>query len=211
MLKSRILLTGGSGLLAHYLRGEFDFDAPPSSVLDITKFETIKGQYDLIIHCAAYTDVVKAEKEPSKCFNVNVIGTLNMLNAFPGVPFVYISSEYANNPVNFYSWTKLAGELSVIASRRRHLIIRTLFKPVPFPFDKAFGDQWTQGDEITIIAPLIAGAIIAWNDIWMRRSSETIYIGTGRKRIIDIARKSNPNVGECSVDDIKDVVLPKDY
>jgi len=210
-MQSRRLLTGGSGLLGQYLQKYIECYAPSHDELDITNPKTLKGDFDLIISCAAYTDVPRAEKEARKCLDINVSGTINLLNAYPNTPIAYISSEYAKNPVNMYAYSKKLSEDIIMLSKRPFLIIRTLFKPVPFPFKKAFVDQWTQGDEITVIAPMIAKAIAAWKDIWNMRTSELIYAGTGRKRIIDIARKSNPNVKECSVDDIKDVVLPKDY
>lgn len=205
MQKSKILLTGGHGLLGQELQKHLSCYAPSSQELDITKpFK--KKEYDLVIHSAAYTDVVKAEVERFKCYHINVFGTFALLKSYYDTPFVYISSEYAKNPVNYYSKTKLAGEVVVQAIASSYLIIRTLFKPVPFPHDKAFIDQYTQGDSIDVIAPLIAKAIKRWDKI-----SKTIYIGTGRKTIYDIAKKSNPKVGKMSIKDIKDVVLPNDY
>lgn len=208
----KTLLTGGSGLLGQELQKYIDCYAPSSKKLDITKRKTLKGEYDFIIHCAAYTDVVRAEKEPSKCLDINVRGILNLLYAFPDVPFVYISSEYAKNPVNFYSHTKrLAEEIIELAGEGYYgipyFIIRTLFKPNPFPYKKAFSDQWTCGDEVNIIAPLIAKKIKKWDKVHIN----SIYVGTGRKRIIDIACKSNPNIKPCSIKDVKGVKLPSDY
>lgn len=199
------LLLGGSGLLGGYLKNLIKCAAPTHKEFDITK-PRYSTKWNLIINSAAYTDVVKAETDRKKCWDINVQGTISLLNTFQNVPFVYISSEYAHNPVNYYSKTKLAGEIAVKALASKYLIIRTLFKPVPFPYDKAFVDQFTMGDEVTIIAPLIAEAINNWDG-----ESKTIYIGTGRKRIIDIARKSRPNVKECSIKDVKGVVLPSDY
>jgi len=161
----------------------------------------------LIIHAAAFTDVVRAETERDACFDVNVQGTINLARAYKDVPFVFISSEYAHNPVNYYSLTKWLGELVVNEICERALIIRTLFKPVPFPYEKAFIDQYTQGDEVGIIAPLIKEAILNWYG----GESELQYIGTGKKTIYDIAIKSRPDIKPCSIDDIKSVNLPFTY
>ena len=69
---SKILLTGGSGLLGKELRKYLEVDAPSHKKMDITKPIQTKRHYDLVIHAAAYTDVVKAEKERRLCFDVNV-------------------------------------------------------------------------------------------------------------------------------------------
>lgn len=197
----RVLLTGSSGLLGRHLT--VDSDRPTHQELDITK-PVIPNKYDLIIHCAAYTDVEKAEVERYQCFNVNVLGTLNLLLAYPNTPFVYISSEYADKPVNFYSRTKRMAEELVLA-HPSFLIIRTLFKERPWKYDKAFIDQFTTGDYVDVIAPLIEKEILKWD-----RKSKMIYVGTGRKRIYDLAKKSKPDVGIMSIRDVK-VKLPADY
>src|SRR5216683_7353929 len=121
----KILITGGSGLLGKHLipflkiqDGDGNLfprvliDAPTSKELNIVG-HVIPGDYDLIIHAAAYTDVVGAQTNKGECFDVNVLGTINLARAYKDVPFVFISSEYAHNPVNFYSLTKWLGELAV--------------------------------------------------------------------------------------------------
>ena len=204
----KTLLLGGNGTLGTELQDYLRCFAPTSEEFDITKKITKPNPYiDLVIHCAAYTDVTKAENERKDCYDVNVQGTVNLLRGF-NVPFVYISTEYAKSPVNYYSETKLAGETAVKALAKNYLIIRTLFKAVPYPYDKAFTDKWTNGDEVTTIAPLVAKKIMDWlkNDL----SSQTVNIGTGRKSFYQIAVKSKPNIKKCSINDIKDVVLPTD-
>lgn len=210
--KMNILLTGGSGLLGQHLK--IEADRPTHREMEITEpiiyqkdpISGMKKEYDLIIHAAAYTDVEKAETDRMKCFNTNVGGTLNLLTSFPSSPFVYISSEYANNPVNFYSKTKRWAE-ELVEMCPHYLIIRTLFKESPWKYDYAFEDAWTQGDTVEIIAPLIEKVITEWS----RKDSRIVYIGTGRKRIIDIARKTKPNVKSNLTTDIKAVKIPQDY
>jgi dTDP-4-dehydrorhamnose reductase len=215
----RILLTGGSGLLGTNLikllkqqDGDgnlfprIEIDAPSRLELDITQ-TIIPQDYDLIIHSAAYTDVVKAETEVKECIQTNVIGTLNLAKAYEKTRFVYISSEYAHDPVNYYSLSKYLGELVVNEITEKCLIIRTLFKPTPFPWSKAFTDQYTQGDYVDVIAPLIVEKILNWYG----SESELCYIGTGRKTIYDLAKQTKPDVREGSVDDVTSVRLPKDY
>ena len=198
----KILLTGGNGLLGQELKKHIRCYAPSHKEFDITK-NIIFTSYDLIIHAAAYTDVQKAETEKLECFNTNVYGTLHLLNNFPKTPFVYISSDYAHKPVNFYSLTKSLAE-QLVMTHPNYLIIRTLFKPNPYPFDKAFVDQYTQGDYVDVIAPLIAQEIINWN-----KKSKLIYIGTGRKTMYELALKTRAVDGN-SVKDMK-IKIPCDY
>jgi len=66
-------------------------------------------------------------------------------------------------------------------------------------------DQFTTGDYVDVIAPLVAKEIENWD-----KKSKTIYVGTGRKTIFDLAKQTR-DVTPNSVDDITDVKLPKDY
>lgn len=210
----KILLTGGSGLLGRELAKYLKFEAPTHQELDITNEESVKNfanqpardskSIDLVVHCAAYTNVAKAEHDKVSCFEVNVVGTYNLLKAFPSARFVYISSEYAKNPVNYYSRTKKWGEEMVTRFSHNSLIIRTLFKKNPFEYEEAFFDQYTGGDYIDVIAPMIAKEII-------RDISGTIYVGTGRKTMFELARRTKPEIKGISVKDLKSVILPEDY
>lgn len=199
--ENRILLTGGSGLLGKHLK--INADRPSHQELDITKDIPVK-KYDLVIHAAAYTNVEKAETDEINCFRVNVMGTLKLLKAYPSTPFVYISSEYAYKPVNFYSTTKAMAE-ELVELHPRHLIIRTLFKPRPWKYPKAFIDQYTMGDYVDVIAPLIEKTIEEWDG-----KNKMIYVGTGRKTIYSLARQTR-DVEPISVNDIKGVKIPNDY
>lgn len=201
----KILLVGGNGRFGTEFQKLIKVHAPSKKTLDITKPIKKPKRFELIVHAAAYTDVTGAEKETEACYNINVRGTKNLLNAYPNTPFVYISSEYAANPVNYYSETKKLAE-RFVSEHPQHLIIRTLFKSRPFPFDKAFYDQFTMGDYVDVIAKLILKEIINWN-----LKSKLVYVGTGRKTIYDLAIKTKPDCERISVKSITDVVIPKDY
>lgn len=204
-----ILLTGGSGLLGRYLK--IEADRPSHEDFDITNLKPPFKEYEAIIHCAAYTDVQKSELEKQKCFDINVTGTLNLLETYPGVPIVYISSEYAAYPNNFYSWTKKwAEDLIRLRPKGSYLILRTLFKATPWPFEKAFVDQWTQGDYVDVIAPLIDEAIKRFFQGNLLRGREANYIGTGRKTIYQLARRTKPDVIPNSIKDME-ISIPADY
>lgn len=100
---------------------------------------------DVCVHCAAYTDVDKAESEPQKAFLVNREGTLNILESInKDCLFTYISTDYVfdgskdtayteadiPNPLNIYGKSKLEGE-RLVSHFNRYIILRTswLFGP----------------------------------------------------------------------------------
>ena len=211
----KILLTGGSGLLGRHLipllkdRG-FTVCAPDHSNLDIITFiHPLPESVDLIIHCAGYTDVDRAEKEKVRCFEANAIGTWNLIKRNRQIPFVYISSEFAQNPVNFYSYTKFTGEEIVKNMAEKYLIIRTLFKSRPFTHPKAFIDQFTRGDYVDVIAPLIVKCI--FDEGFMGEIyAPFVHVGTRRKTMFDLAKQTKPDVLPMSIKEME-VARPADY
>lgn len=94
-----------------------------------------------IVHCAAYTNVDKAETEPEVCAAVNAMGTLHMVRAAlsVGAKMVYISTDYVfpgtgekpfevddpYGPKNVYGVSKVQGEDAVRSLMTRYFILRT--------------------------------------------------------------------------------------
>ena len=136
----KYLITGGSGQLGYDIirelknRDRFDFLAPNCSEMDITDIKSVEDvilnyKPDVIFHCAAYTAVDKAEDDRDTCYEVNVNGTKNIVDAAKMVnaKVVYISTDYVfdgtkdgiydvnydTNPINYYGYTKLEGEKEV--------------------------------------------------------------------------------------------------
>lgn len=83
-------------------------------------------QPDVLIHAAAMTDVDACEANGERALFVNLRGTANVLDAFRGHFFVYLSTDHVfdgkrgpyseaarPNPVNFYGLTKYAAEMLV--------------------------------------------------------------------------------------------------
>ena len=116
--------------------------------MDITDKELVKKTVselkpDVIVHCAAWTNVDGAE-EPDKLAvvrAVNVDGTKNLAEAARDVDakFVYISTDYVFNgegtkpwqpddknyaPINVYGQSKLDGELEVAKALDKYFIVR---------------------------------------------------------------------------------------
>jgi len=221
MTTKKILITGGSGALGSNLQKLIKCFAPNSKELDITDLQkcikAVKAyDPDIVIHCAAWTDVAGAETHQQQCWKVNVIGTENLVKAAGGRRFVYISTEYVfdgekgnytendiPHPVNFYSLTKLIGE-AIVNQYPKTLTIRTAFKKDgPWPYAKAFTDQWMSADFASERAPDIVKASL------MTSLTGIIHISGKRKTIYDLARKASPSVGKMSINDLT-VRLPRD-
>lgn len=208
-MQNKILITGGTGRLATELKKHLDGHYVGSKDLDFTK-KIAKKDYDLVLHIGAYTDVRKAEfEDKEKCFNVNVYGTFNLVQEYKDTPFIYISTEFAKYPYCVYALTKKLGE-EIVKTHPRYLILRTLFKPNPWPFPFAYIDQYTQGDYVDIIAELLAKRILEWD----RKTCALEYLGTGRKTMFELAQRTRRDVEPNSVQDyIKEtgIHIPGDY
>lgn len=207
----KILLTGGTGRLGTALRELLPgLIAPGREELDITDLSSVERaleryQPQVVVHAAAYTDVARAETEKALCWKVNVGGTRNMVRAALNHPlhFVHISSDYVfwgdvgsykeDDPVgpvrNYYALSKLAAE-EVVRVLPKYLILRTSFRPSPFPYPVAFEDMFTSQDYLEVIAPEIALAIRNLDSI----SYDTLHIATKRKSIYVLAQQTRPDV-----------------
>jgi len=218
-----VLVTGGSGFLGTQLKKvlpkahfpsheEFPVDRNPYD-----RWLTIK-ELDIktLVHCAAFTSPPKVDKAPDRALWTNIRGTANMVDICmqSDTKLIYISTDYVFKgdkgnykeddpvyPVNKYAWSKLGGECAV-RMYDNSLIIRTNICPEPFPYDKAFIDQWTSRDYIQNIIPKIVKLIDS--DI-----IGTIHIGTKRQRIYHLARLTKPYVEELRREYV-DFVVPRD-
>lgn len=118
--------------------GRNDFDISNKKE---TQEYILKIKPDVVVHCAAYTAVDKAEEEKEKCYSINVEGTRNIVEACKKIDakMVYISTDYVfdgqgeepqsedkdTNPINYYGYTKEQGELIVKKLLGNYYIIRT--------------------------------------------------------------------------------------
>jgi dTDP-4-dehydrorhamnose reductase len=146
----KILITGAKGQLAQ----EYQRSIPPSGhivlapseeSLDIAEPASIRAAMDqlrpdIVINCAAYNNVDKAEIDFEMAYRVNALGPENLaascreFNAL----FVHYSSDYVfdggkegfyteadeTNPINRYGETKRAGEIRVMNAASQYLIFR---------------------------------------------------------------------------------------
>ena len=167
----RVFVTGVGGQLGHDVVNELDrraqeatgsdiqavysgvndgsaVETAPYVQLDITdesavcqKIEELKP--DVIIHCAAWTNVdgAEAEENREKVHQINAVGTENIAKAAKAVDakMVYLSTDYVFDgqgtrpwepddkcyaPLNVYGQSKLDGELAVSRILEKYFIVR---------------------------------------------------------------------------------------
>lgn len=147
----RILVTGANGQLGMCLREKAAGNAvwlfTDVEELDITDAaavrETVRRQgIDVIVNCAGYTNVEKAEDDTEFAFRLNALAVENLSSAMKeaGGLLVHISTDYVfggekvNTPIpedfpaapqGVYARSKWQGEEAVRASGVRYLILRT--------------------------------------------------------------------------------------
>lgn len=156
----RVLVTGACGMLGSrvcnilkdkhevvatdVLAGCESLDiADTTSVFDVIN----RTQPEMVIHCAAMTNVDGCEREPDMAHKINAVGTWNLACACAShnIPIAYVSTDYVfdgekgtpytefdrTNPLSVYGASKLAGEDAVRELCPKHYIVRTswLFAP----------------------------------------------------------------------------------
>jgi dTDP-4-dehydrorhamnose reductase len=166
--RRRVLITGAGGQLGRALQQEFADDVvvalthaewdvanPPSSSL-------LQGDFDLVLHAAAWTDVDGAESDPQGAAAVNIAGTANVASL--GAPLVVFSTDYVFdgrkreayvesdgvNPLSAYGRTKLHGEASAGPNA---WIVRTswLFGPTGHNFVRTMLRLGTEREEVAVV------------------------------------------------------------
>ena len=100
----KILIIGANGLLGKAVTNElkeYQILTPTSVELNITKREETEKYIldnlpDIIINCAAYTNVDKAEEEKEHAYNINCVGTLNLARICNNynITLIHISTDY---------------------------------------------------------------------------------------------------------------------
>jgi dTDP-4-dehydrorhamnose reductase/dTDP-4-dehydrorhamnose 3,5-epimerase len=147
----KVLVTGYNGQLGYDVVKQLkDLNIEVKGVdindFDLTDKESVQKYIfdycpDVIIHCAAYTAVDKAESNKEICYDINVNGTKYIAEIAKkiGSKLVYISTDYVFNgkgekpheinelinPINYYGYTKAEGEKLVLNNLENYYIIRT--------------------------------------------------------------------------------------
>jgi dTDP-4-dehydrorhamnose reductase len=146
----KVLVTGGSGMLGRDAAAEFasrghDVIALDKAALDVTRPGDVAEAVDryapeVVVQCAAYTQVDAAEQIPETAWEVNARGASVVARECQrvGALFVYPSTDYvfsgasqspwkttdSPNPLNAYGKSKLEGEQEALRGDRG-LVVRT--------------------------------------------------------------------------------------
>ena len=223
----KTLITGGSGILGTELKKLFPNSLFPShSDLDITNNEMVfdyfsKNEFDSIIHTAAMTSVRQCESEKKLCWNSNVVGTKNLIDATTefrsNSKFIYVSTAcvfdghtgmYKESsipyPENFYALTKLIGE-QFAKNLKNHIIIRTNFVgKQKWMHPKAFTDRFGT----YLFAENVASAI---REIFDANIEGIIHIvGDKKLSMYDLAKITTPSIKPMTIDEYQGPPLTMD-
>ncbi len=151
--EKRLALLGGRGMLGSDLGPLLErewkvsvLDMPHFDLCDGEQLRNVVEQNDVIVNCAAYTNVDKAETEPDKAYEVNAaaVARLGEFAAGAGKYVLHISTDFVFDgrgcapyteedvaaPLNVYGASKLEGERLLSQSGCRCCIVRV---------------QWTYG------------------------------------------------------------------
>lgn len=147
-----ILITGANGMLAKEVKEKFaegnKLTLTDVAELDITDESGVMNfvqnlKPELIINCAAYTAVDKAEDNAELVEKINAVGPTNLAKAAKSVDatLVHISTDYVfggdldvskayseddeKKPVTVYGITKLHGEQGISKNLDKYYIFRT--------------------------------------------------------------------------------------
>lgn len=178
-----ILVTGADGQLGREMqiasrssRNRFIFTdiAGEYERLDITDPRAIadivrENHVNVIVNCAAYTNVDKAETDPETANLLNNIAAGNLADAMKAVngTLIHISTDYVfqgdrnipcredwpTEPLGVYGKTKLAGEKSIEATGCASIIIRTawLYSPFGKNFVKTMRDLTSTRESLKVV------------------------------------------------------------
>lgn len=146
----KIVVIGSSGQLGQEFKNNIEFNKKFHTLpyskdeCDISNYQHIKeilqnSNPDVVINCAAYTNVDKAENEQDLANKINNLAVENLAKLSNELDFILIhfSTDYvfnktirksfkesdAKNPINFYGITKDRGEEKIINFARKFFIL----------------------------------------------------------------------------------------
>lgn len=188
---AKILVTGATGQLGQelaLLAGDHQdhfFTFVNREQLLLENSESIKNyfskrQFDVVVNCAAYTAVDKAETEKDLAYAVNAaaVGQLASICREQKMNLIHFSTDYVFNgnatsplqpdqetdPVNYYGFTKREGEKLALENNGAHtVIIRTSWVYSQFGknFVKTMMRLMNEKDEINVVADQVGSPTYA--------------------------------------------------
>lgn len=179
----KVLVTGFNGQLGYDVVKELTARSVECLGVDLQDFDITNREQtlgfiknynpDVIVHCAAYTAVDKAEDDAEVCRRVNVDGSENLAIASKEVKakMLYVSTDYVyggsgdtpfevtdpTDPKSVYGKTKLEGEEAVKKHLDKYFIVRTswVFGINGNNFVKTMLRLGDERDELTVVADQI--------------------------------------------------------
>lgn len=187
----KLLVTGAAGMLGRDVmlaagNAGHDVIGFGRAELDITDAAALAKKFDLerpdvVINCAAWTDVDGAETDEQGAFAVNGTGAGNVAAAAAevGASVVYVSSDYVFDgakgapyvesdqvaPLSAYGRTKLAGEEATIAANKRHFVVRSawLFGISGPNFVETMLRLAGSGNEVLVVRDQVGSPTYTWH------------------------------------------------
>jgi UDP-glucose 4-epimerase len=159
--------------------------------------------FDYIFHLAAITDLKLARKNPSRVFEVNVLGTLKILENLEGAPkFIYVSTlgvygepksvpvreDSPTRPIEPYAASKLAGEAIVEGFCRQH--------GTPFAIARLF-NVYGKGQRRDFVIPALVEEITSKDKVVVKNPDSTrdfIYIDDVIAGLLAVAAKGKNDI-----------------
>jgi dTDP-4-dehydrorhamnose reductase len=146
-----ILITGSNGLLGSSLvklleSNNLNYLAPNKKELDIRNINQVEYYFknydiDTCIHLAAYTSVDSAEDHRFEAYEINVRGTINVVERCQkyNTYLIFLSTDYVfdgsvldeyetfsiRRPINYYGITKKLAEDHIMSNIKNYAIVRT--------------------------------------------------------------------------------------
>jgi len=163
---------------------------------DLNSYSYYIDNYDTILNCVAFTDTYSKDKESNWKINYEAVANLVDYCNLKDKKLIHISTDYVYSnsksdaseedvPVhceNWYGYTKLLSDGYIQLRSKNYLLIRTSFKPNPFPYDKVVS-QIGNFDYVDIISKLIIELI--------NKDAKGIYnVGTEIKSMLELANKT---------------------
>lgn len=190
-----ILITGSNGQLGNEIRAiselypYYNFLFTDIGELDITDPVQVEQYFeenniDVIINCAAYTAVDRAEQQPESAMLINCSAVANLAQVCKknDIYLVHISTDYVfdgrnhipykesdrPNPTSSYGKSKLAGEEAITSCLEKGMIIRTswLYSSFGSNFVKTILKKGTEKGHLDVVndqfgCPTYAGDLAA--------------------------------------------------
>ena len=175
-----ILVTGANGQLGNELRALGSTSAnnylyTDVAELDITDAAAVErfvaeNRIDVIVNCAAYTNVERAEEDEAAAYAINCAAVKNLAESAAkyGATLIHVSTDYVfdgsantpytedmpTSPLGVYGRTKLAGEQAAAASGCKCLIFRTawLYSAYGNNFLKTMLRLTSERDRLNVVA-----------------------------------------------------------